>query len=180
MNASGDDTDTILASRLTAERRRRIYEDEKRLIEQSAPVFSKRTKIVAGVYLLGCVLIYFGIGRSAMDFYLTRQWTYQPEPEFADAFIEAVMVLIRPFAAVVVCGWAVAIPPLLVWGLWSYGEDIVRFCRLPIPPRRISSPMAGLKQETSPVGRCPATPATARCKALGTASHRIRAIFRRS
>jgi hypothetical protein len=67
MNASGDETDTTLASRRTAEQRRRIYEEEKRLIEHSAPVFSKRTKIVAGMYLLGCVLIYFGIPRGAVD-----------------------------------------------------------------------------------------------------------------
>ena len=143
MNASGDDPDIpsgIHPSRWrqfseeekrTIKQRRRIYEEEKRSIELSAPavMFSKRTKIVAGVYLLGCVLIYFGIPQSVLDFCGTRQWKYQPETDIFRSLGNAALELIRPFIAVVVCGWAVAIPPLLVWGLWSYGEDIVRFFR---------------------------------------------------
>jgi hypothetical protein len=128
MNTSEDNSDTGLW-RLTSDQRHQIYEEEKRRIEQSAPMLSKQTKIVAGVYLLGCVLIYFGIPRSGMDFYLTRQWTYQPETDIFRSLVNAALELTRPFIAVVICGWAVAIPPLLVWGLWSYGEDIVRFFR---------------------------------------------------
>ena len=53
MSTSGDDTDTTLAPRgLADEQWRRFSEEQKSLIEHSAPVLSKRTKIAAVVYLL--------------------------------------------------------------------------------------------------------------------------------
>jgi hypothetical protein len=119
MSTSGDDTDTTLAPRGLADeqwrrfseeekriikQRRQIYEEEKRSIEQSAPLLSKRTKIMAGVYLLGCVLIYFGIPQSVIDFCGTRQWKYQPETDIFRSLVNAAAELARPFIAVVICG----------------------------------------------------------------------------
>jgi hypothetical protein len=51
-----------------------------------------------------------------MDFYLTRQWTYQPETDIFRSLVNAALELTRPFIAVVTCGWAVAIPPFVGLG----------------------------------------------------------------
>ena len=144
MNASGDDTDTTLAplgitdarwrefseeQKRIIMQRRRIYEEEKRLIdsfvERSAPVLSTRTKIVAGVYLLGCVLIYFGIPQSMIKLCGTGQWKYQPETEFFVVLFNSAVQLIRPFIAV----WVIAIPVVFVWGLWVWGAHVFRSFR---------------------------------------------------
>ena len=109
--------------------RRRIYEEEKRSIEleqeRSAPLFSKRTKIVAGVYLLGCVLIYFGIPQSIIELCGTGQWKYQPETEFFGVLVGSAVQLIRPFLAV----WVIAIPVVFVWGLWVWSAGVFQSFR---------------------------------------------------
>jgi Trk-type K+ transport system membrane component len=76
-----DDADTVALWRLTAEQRRQIYEEEKSRIEKASPEFSKRTKIIAAIYLLGCLLLYFGISTAVMEFWSTRTWTLKPESQ---------------------------------------------------------------------------------------------------
>jgi uncharacterized membrane protein HdeD (DUF308 family) len=112
MNSSQDDTD-----------------EEKRRIADTSPLFSKKTKIIAAVYLLGCLLLYFGITNAVMDFWSTHTWKLKPESDLVESLFEAAVTLIRPFLAVVLTFWAVAIPPLIVLGLWSWGADIVRFLK---------------------------------------------------
>jgi hypothetical protein len=129
MNTSGDDTDTALLWRLTADQRQQIYEEEKRRIEQSAPAFSTRTKILAVVYLLGCALLYFGLPQSVIEFCGTRNWKYEPEADIFLSLLNAVGELIRPFLAFLICGWTVAIPAALVFGVWSCGNALLRFFR---------------------------------------------------
>jgi hypothetical protein len=129
MNPSQDDADTTNLWRLTAEQRRQIYEEEKRRIEHTTPTFSKRTWIIAAVYLLGCLLLFFGITNAVMDFWSTHTWNLKPESDFFESLIEAAVTLIRPFLAVVLTFWAVVIPPAIVWGLWLWGADIPRFLK---------------------------------------------------
>jgi hypothetical protein len=129
MNSSHHDTDTAATWRLTAEQRQQIYEEERRRIADKAPAFTKKTKIIAAVYLLGCLLIYFGITNAVMDFWSTHTWKLKPESEFFESIIGATVTLIRPFLAVVLTFWAVAIPPGIVLGLWCWRADIVRFLK---------------------------------------------------
>jgi uncharacterized membrane protein HdeD (DUF308 family) len=129
MNSSQDDTDTAALWRLTAEQRQQIYEEEKHRIAHTTPAVSKRTTIIAAVYLLGCLLIYFGITKAVMDFWSTHTWKLKPESEFFKSLVNAAVTLIRPFLAVVLTFWAVAIPLGIVLGLWSWGADIVRFLK---------------------------------------------------
>ena len=93
-----------------------------RAVRTGRTVLSKRTKIVAGVYLLGYVLIYFGIPQSIIELCGTGQWKYQPETEFFGVLVGSAVTLIRPFLAV----WVIAIPVVFVWGLWCMGADLFR------------------------------------------------------
>lgn len=122
-----DDTETVPLWRLTAEQRQQIYEEEKQRLARASPALSAKNKIIVGVYLLGCALLYFGVAAAVIDFWSTHAWELKPEPEFFESFVEAGVTLIRPFLAVVLTFWAVAIPPGIVWGLWLWGADIVAF-----------------------------------------------------
>ena len=144
MNASGDDTDTTPPSGISEWRwryfseeekgiikeRRRIYEEEKRSIEleqkRSAPLFSKQTLIVAGVYLLGCVLIYSGIPQSLLDWCGTGQWKYQPETEFFYVLVGSAVQLIRPFLAAWMIGFVIAVPVMFAWFLWVSFKSFIK------------------------------------------------------
>jgi len=105
MDTSKDDSDEDILWRLTADQRQQIYNEEKRRMKQSAPMFSKQTKILIVAYLLGCVLIYFGIPQSFIAFCGTGQWTYKPETDIFGSLVNAAVELIRPFLAAVVCAW---------------------------------------------------------------------------
>ena len=82
MHSSEDDTDTAALWRLNAEQRQQIYEEEKRRIAHTTPAFSKKTKIIAAVYLLGCLLAYFGVTNAVIDFWSTHTWKLRPELDF--------------------------------------------------------------------------------------------------
>ena len=105
MDTSKDDSDEDILWRLTADQRQQIYNEEKRRRKQSAPMFSKQTKILIVAYLLGCVLIYFGIPQSFIAFCVTGQWTHKPETDIFGSLVNAAVELIRPFLAAVVCAW---------------------------------------------------------------------------
>lgn len=117
MNPPHDDTDTAALWRLTVEQRRQIYEEEKRRIAETTPTFSKKTKIIAAVYLLGCLLLYFGITNAVMEFWNNSVWKLEPESDFFESLVEAAVTLIRPFLAVLIASWFVAIPVAIVYGL---------------------------------------------------------------
>ena len=129
MNSSQDDTDRVALWRLTHEQRQQIYEEEKTRIEHTARLFSKKTIIIAAVYLVGCLLLYFGVTNAVTDFWSTHTWKLKPESEFFESLLEASVTLVRPFLAVVLTFWAVAIPPGIVLGIWCWGADIVRFLK---------------------------------------------------
>jgi hypothetical protein len=125
MNLSKDDTETVPLWRLTAKQRQQIYEEEKQRLARNSPALSMKNKIIVGVYLLGCALLYFGVTAAVIAFWSTHTRELKPEPEFFESLIEAAVTLIRPFLAVVLTFWAVAIPLGIVWGLWLWGADIV-------------------------------------------------------
>lgn len=92
-------------------------------------MFTKKTKIIAAVYLLGCLLLYFGITKAVIDFWSTHTWQLKPESDVFQSLVEAVVTLIRPFLAVVLTFWAVAIPIGIVFGLWCWSADIASFVK---------------------------------------------------
>jgi len=98
-------------------------------MEHSAPLLSKRVKILCAVYVFGCLLLYFGVPQSFIEFYGTHQWTYEPETDILASLFNAAVELVRPFLAVVICGWAVAIPLGIVWGFLLWGNDLLEFLR---------------------------------------------------
>jgi hypothetical protein len=75
------------------------------------------------------VLLYFGVPRSFADFYATHRWTYEPETDILTSLVNAAVELIRPFLAVLVCGWAIAIPVGIVVGCFAYAHDLIEWLR---------------------------------------------------
>jgi hypothetical protein len=114
---------------LTPNQSQRIREEKAHRRQHAAPAFSKRIKVCCAVYLLGCVLLYFGVPESFIDFYATHEWTYEPETDILASLFNAAVELIRPFLAVVMCGWAVAIPVGIVLGFLSWGHDLLQYLR---------------------------------------------------
>jgi pyruvate/2-oxoglutarate dehydrogenase complex dihydrolipoamide acyltransferase (E2) component len=112
-----------------ANQSQRIHEEEKHRRQQGPPLCSTRIKLYCAIYLLGCVLLYFGVPQSFIDFCGTREWTYEPETDVLMSLADAGMELIRPFLAVFICAWAIAIPVAIVWGLLSWGNDLLGFLR---------------------------------------------------
>lgn len=90
---------------------------------------SRTVKIVIGVYIFGCLLIFFGAPHTFLNFCATYQWEYMPETSIFRSLLNASAELIRPFLAVVICGWAIFIPLAIPLALWSYGTDISSFFR---------------------------------------------------
>ena len=92
---------------------------------------AKRTgvKIAIGWYLLGCLLIYSGVMHAATDFWSTRQWKLTPEPQFFAQLFSAAVFIVRPFLAVVLTFWPVAIVPMMLLGAWCWGVDAVKFVK---------------------------------------------------
>ena len=125
MNSPQDDTGPVALWRLTAEQRQKIYEEEKRRIEDAAPVFSRKTKVIAAVYFLGCLLLYFGIPQAVGDFGSIRSWKLAPEPELFYSLFEAARTLIRPFIAFWFVGMILVIPVGFVLLLGGWGIDTV-------------------------------------------------------
>ncbi len=122
---------------LTASERELVYEMEKRRIRDSGELFSRKTRniiiICVSVYLFGCILIYFGIISSAIEYWTTGRWVYKPEKTLLQSLVNSLIELARPvivtFGAVVVCVWGILIPlaiPLLIWG-WV--TDFLRWKR---------------------------------------------------
>ncbi|WP_428304637.1 hypothetical protein [Lacipirellula sp.] len=118
-----------LLDALTWEQREFIYEAEKREREKDAPLLSRKVKIWIGVYIFGCLLMYFGVAKGLLEVWASkgRVWEFTLDHEFPFGLLNAVVELVRPFLAVVISGWAIAIPLLIPFGLWSYGEDIHRW-----------------------------------------------------
>lgn len=86
-------------------------------------------RAVIGIYILGCLLLYFGIPNAVIEFFSTHTWNLKPERDLVPSLVDAAVTLARPFLAVVLTFWAVAIPPAIVLGIWCWGTDIARFCK---------------------------------------------------
>lgn len=129
MNPSPDDRDATALWRLTAEQRQQIFEQEKHRIEHAAPAFSKKTKVIAAVYVLGCLLLYFGIPSASLEFWSTHTWKLKPEPDLFASLGEAAITLIRPFLAVILTFWFVGFPLIIALGIWGFGGDFLSFLK---------------------------------------------------
>jgi uncharacterized membrane protein len=79
----------------------------------------QRYKIWVAVYLIGCVLIYFGIPQTLINFSSTHELTYHPQKDMFLTLLNAAIVLIGPVAVVFLCG----IPVMVAFGLWVSCHD---------------------------------------------------------
>ncbi len=122
MQESKNNFDKNIFFQLTTEQKKYIYDEEKRRIEQSAPILSKQTKAYIVFYLLGCVLLYFGIAQSFIEFIGTGKWKYQPETNIFETLLNSIIELIRPFLAALFVTW----PILIIYGLWAWGDEILK------------------------------------------------------
>ncbi|MCX5633327.1 MAG: hypothetical protein NTW93_06620 [Phycisphaerae bacterium] len=127
MDISKEQSESVSIWQLTDEQRQQIYEEEKRCIEKTSPMLSKRAIFYVAVYFFGCLLLYFGIPQAFIDFCGTRQWTYQPESNIFVSLLNAAVELIRPFLAVVITFWVVAVPAGIIWGVWILGNNFIKF-----------------------------------------------------
>jgi hypothetical protein len=119
MEASKNNFDKNILFQLTAEQRKYIYDEEKRRIKQSTPILSKQAKVYIIFYFLGCVLLYFGIAQSLIEFIGTGKWRFQPETSIFNTLLNSIIELIRPFLAVLFITW----PILIIYGLWAWGDE---------------------------------------------------------
>ena len=119
-----------LLERLTADQRRRIYEEERQRIEDRARRDKTRLLVMLiASYAVGCLLIRFGVFESLLGLYQRRRWTYNPEPEILRTLVEAVIALARPSLAAVCCFWVIVLPLCIPLALWSWFGDLVGFLK---------------------------------------------------
>lgn len=95
------------------------HQSDTSLNNQPAPFVTKKTKWLIALYILGSLLLYFGIPQAVIEFMGTRNWVLQPERHLFKTLVEAVVTLIRPLLAVVISGWIVVIPALIIWYIWD-------------------------------------------------------------
>lgn len=112
MMETGDNKDWL---GLTAEQRRRIYEEEKHLIEQSAPYISKRKASIIVIYCLGCLIIYSGILQALINLMGNGRWVYHREVGFFYELFNAAFFLSKPLIGFIVFALPVAILLEFIW-----------------------------------------------------------------
>jgi hypothetical protein len=117
MDTLGNEPNENTLRVLTADQRQQIYEEEKSRLEQFAPKLSKNAKVQIAVYIFGCVLVYFGIAQSLLEFATTGQWSYsKPETNLFMTLFNAVWILAGPLAA----GYLFGVPCyVVVYLLWT-------------------------------------------------------------
>lgn len=125
METLKNDFENNIFLQLTPEQKKYIYNEEKHRIEQSSPFLSKRAKFYIAFYFLGCVLIYFGIAQSLIEFWGTGKLEYKPETNIFESLLNSAIELIRPFLAVFFLTW----PFLIIYGLWVWGSDLFEYMR---------------------------------------------------
>jgi hypothetical protein len=68
-------------------------------------------------YVIGFLLMYFGVAGAMLDFVGTREWTLKPENRLHRDLVNAAIELVRPLLATWLCALIMAIPALLVFGI---------------------------------------------------------------
>lgn len=76
-------------------------------------------KIWITIYIIGCVILYFGIPQLFIDLIGTHKVIYKPEKDLFLSLFDAVTVLIRP----VIAFFIFAIPVMLFWALYVGCRD---------------------------------------------------------
>lgn len=118
MNTSKDisDNDTLL--RLTADQRQQVYKEEKEKIKQTAPTFSKKTKLYIALYALGCAVIYSGIIDSLTNLVDTGRWQHKTDIYFftssLDCLANVAILALRPLLVGFVTVFIFFMPVFLV------------------------------------------------------------------
>lgn len=113
METSESDFDKSIFSRLMAEQKKYIYNEEKFRIEESSPFLSKQAKIYIDYSCLGCVVIYFGAINIFIELLETGQWKYIPQTSFFETLGNSAIMLIFPFLASLFITW----PLILIYVL---------------------------------------------------------------
>lgn len=113
MDTLKHDSDNNVFWRLTADQRRQIYNEEKERIEQTAPLFSQKTKLRIALYILGCVIIYSGIDNTIVDLLFdTGHWHFKTEN--LESLGSAAIELIRPLLVGYITVYVIYMPIMMV------------------------------------------------------------------
>jgi hypothetical protein len=119
-----EERDWFVIHRLTPKQKQRVYEIEKKRLEETGPLLSAKQKVLIGVYIFGCTMMYFGIPQATIHFASSQEWKYQPESDILWSLLGAGIELLRPFLAVVICGWILIIVSIIPWLLYILGFNV--------------------------------------------------------
>ena len=123
MDTSKYDSDKDILMRLTPEQRQQVYEEEKERIKQTAPTFSRKTKICIALYILGCVVILTGLIPTISHFFDTGKWQYQKDTFFLGDSIEymigGAMSLLRPLVVGFATVFIIYMPLYLIFMIFD-------------------------------------------------------------
>ena len=97
-----------------------VHREYQMQAEMKALSRSANIKRAIALYVLGCVLIRFGIVDSLVELLAQKQWRYMPETNFLHSLGEAAFQLIRPFFV------ALFAPCIIAWSLVLSRDPYVR------------------------------------------------------
>ena len=88
---------------------------------------SKNMSTMIILYLLGCLLMYFGITNAMLDLLTTHTWKLRPEHNLVRSLVNAAVTVIMPFITVWITGMVLILPAGIALGAYYCGRAIVRF-----------------------------------------------------
>jgi hypothetical protein len=86
----------------------------------------RRVFIVAGLYIAGCLLIYFGVVDAVLGYGVHGQWRLRPHPHLFGQLFWGVLNLLKPLLVGFFLMWLVLIPV----GLWRLLVEWIQERRL--------------------------------------------------
>jgi hypothetical protein len=86
----------------------------------------RRVFIVVGLYIAGCLLIYFGVVDAVLGYGVHGNWRVRPHPHLFGQLFWAVLNLLKPLLVGFFLMWLVLIPV----GLWRLFVDWAQERRL--------------------------------------------------
>jgi hypothetical protein len=100
----------------------------------------RRVFIVAGLYIAGCLLIYFGVVDAMLGYGVHGKWSLRPHPHLFGQLFWGVLNLLKPLLVGFFLMWLVLIPV----GLWSLVVEWIQERRLHSRKRantRVATPL---------------------------------------
>lgn len=108
-----DDEPILDLRKLTPEQRRQIYKEEMRV------VLRQNLKLYGVLYLVGCLIAYSGLFKSAIDW--ANGATFDPELDqnFFHRLIEGACMVMYPFIMDFIAFWLLVVPAAIAMWIWS-------------------------------------------------------------